>query len=209
MLLTILLILIFLGVFGSTMLDSLWGNTLRFLNLIFAATLATALGEPLAMMIENYVMYKGYFFYNFVGIWFVFALTYAFFRFATQHLSRVNVKFHHLANLYGGKVMAGLVAMTFVSFLVFTLHQAPLGNRFLGFNEKDRMFFGTAPDRQWHDYMSWVSSGVYFPGEKSTFDPEDDYAKRYAKFRASMQAYVADKSAVGVEQANPYAPKRP
>ena len=208
MLLTTLLILIFLGVLGSTMMDSLWGNTLRFLNLIFAATLATAFGEPLAKFMET-MMFKGYFFYNFVGIWFAFALAYAFFRFATQRLSRVNVKFHSLANMYGGKALSVLIAMVFVSFLVFTLHQAPLGRNFMGFKETDRMFFGTAPDRQWHSYMSWVSSGVYFPDEKSQFDPNDDYAKRYSKFRASMQAYVTDKAAVGVESANSYAPRRP
>ncbi len=185
------LIVIFLAVFGCTMMDSLWGNTLRLVNLIFSATIATTFGEPVAAYLENLSL-SPYFFYNFIGVWFVFVLAYAFFRFATQQLSRVNVKFDPRVNKYGGKAVAALTAWVFVCFALFTMHQAPLGEKFMfgGFTPQDRMFFGLAPDRQWHDYMCWVSKGVYFPGEENVFDPKDDYYKRYAGFRRSMEMYV-------------------
>ena len=207
--LDVLLLLIFLGVFGSVMMDSLWGNTLRLFNLIFAATLAASFGEPLAKFMEG-MMLSGYFFYNFVGIWFVFVMAYAFFRFATQYLSRVNVRFHSLANMYGGKGVAVLIALVFVSFTLFTMHQAPLSRKFLGFDDNSRMFYGVAPDRQWHDYISWVSSGVYAPmDEKSYFDPKNDYGRRYTKFRSAMEKYVNEKEALGVAKYDEYTPKRP
>ncbi|MDO4549801.1 MAG: CvpA family protein [Planctomycetia bacterium] len=207
--LTFLLIVIFLGVFGTTMTDTLWGNTLRLINLIFSATIASSLSEPVAKLMES-LMLKGYFFYNFVAIWFVFLVAYAFFRFTTQQLSKVNVKFHSLANVYGGKVMAAIVAAVFVSFLTFSMHQAPLYKNFLGFNHKDRLCLGLAPDRQWHDYMVWVSSGVYNVDENSSFDPKNTYAERYSRFRAMLELYANEKNALGVANySDKYAPKRP
>ena len=206
--LDVLLLLVFLGVFGSVMLDTLWGNTIRLINLIFSATIAASFGEPVAKFLEG-MMLSGYFFYNFVGIWFVFVLCYAFFRFATQHLSRVNVRFHSLANKYGGKGVAVLIALVFISFTLFTLHQAPLSRKFMGFDESNRMFYGVAPDRQWHDYFWWVSSGVYSPGEKSNFDPKDDYGRRYTKFRTTMERYVNEKNVSGVAKYDENIQKRP
>lgn len=208
--LTFFLFVIFFGVFGSIMMDGLWGNTLRLVNIIFSATLATAFGEPLAAMFES-LLYTPYFFYNFVCLWLVFGLSYAFFRFATQQLSRVNVKFDPRLNKYGSKVAALLTAWIFVCFTLFTMHQAPLAEKFMrgAFDPNARMCLGLAPDRQWHDYMSWVSSGVYFANENRVFDPKDDYYARYARFRGSLERYVEKfEGRLGATEMEEYSPSR-
>jgi hypothetical protein len=53
--LTILLLLMFLAVTGLVVRDRLWGAMLRFLNVLFAATMATVWYEPLAALGDPFV----------------------------------------------------------------------------------------------------------------------------------------------------------
>lgn len=211
MFLTILLLAVFLGVYGSSMRDGLWTNTLRLVNVILSATVASSLGEPTAKFLEGYA-YSWYFFLNFLGVWLIFVLVYAFLRTVTDKLSKVKVRFLGIVNTVGSHASAVIMAYTFTCFVLFTLHQAPLGKTFMGggFNTENRMFFGLAPDRQWESYMALVSGGAYFSDEKKVFDP-DKYQKGFTKFRGNLQAHVEkqkDKQSPRVRQNNPLAPKR-
>ncbi|MDO4573884.1 MAG: CvpA family protein [Planctomycetia bacterium] len=200
MIFNVILLLVFLGVLGSTMRDGLWNNTIRILNFVFAATLATSLGEPVAKLLCS-LFGAAYFYYNYLALWLVFALAYMLLHELTRRLSQVEVKFHSQANLYGGYAASALLSFLFLSFALFAMHQAPLGEHFLfgGFDQNSRMFFGTAPDRQWHDYMSWVSRGAYSAGQGTAFDPNNDYGKRYGRFRADLQEYNETKGTTGFD----------
>lgn len=203
MILNVVLLFVFLGVFGSTMREGLWNNTVRLLNLIFAATIATSLGEPVAKLLTT--LYEPcYFFYNFLGTWLVFGIVFLLLRELTTRLSTVQVKFHSMANLYGSYGVSFLLSLVFVSFLLFTMHQAPLSEHFMrgDFQQDQRMFFGLAPDRQWHDYFSMVSAGAYAGAEGTAFDPNNDYGKRYARYRAALEKQATEKetSTIGAGQ---------
>ena len=199
MVLNLILILVFAGIFGFCMRDGVWTNTLRLINVILAATIASSFGEPMARVLSG-MHTKSFFFHNILGVWLVFAFVCTALNEATKYISRVNVKFNERFNLIGGYVLAGVLAFVFVSFTLFTMHQAPLGKNFArgSFNADSRMFFGTAPDRQWHDYLWYVSQGAYSAGEARHFDPNDEYYRNYEKYRNAIENYAKEKGTLGV-----------
>ncbi len=186
---TVVTIFIFAGVLGATMRDGLWSNTLRFFNVLFAALVASTLSEPVAGGLRGMVESRSFFF-NFLALWLIFWLVCGLLQVSTNKISRVKVKFDPKVNLYGGYAMAFLLAFLFLSFSMYTMHQAPLGKQFLfkGFQSNSRMFFGTAPDRQWYTFYSYVGGGSMGSGVKTK--SFDDYRREYDNFRSAIDYCV-------------------
>lgn len=190
MILTILLLVLFLAVTGLVVRERLWGAMLRFLNVLVAATMATAWYEPLAALGDPYkdriVPPFGQFF-DAAAAWVLFAVILLVLRIVTGLMSRTRVPFPALLDWGGGAVMAMLTAWVMVGFTGMTFHMAPLPREAVQPTPEAKMFLGLAPDRKW---LAWVRGssnperGPFASGGGREFDKDADFVVRYADRRA-------------------------
>lgn len=191
MILTVLLLLMFLAVTGLVVRDRLWGAMLRFLNVLFAATMATVWYEPLAALGDPFVdRIQPPFgqFFDAAAVWGLFLLILLVLRIVTWFVSKKRVPFPAVLDWGGGAVMAALTAWVMVCFTAMTFHMAPLSRDAVQPTPDARMFLGLAPDRKW---LAWVrgSTGAagpfasYSETGKPWFDPDADFVLRYADRR--------------------------
>ena len=180
---------VFAAVSGSALRDGLWCNTIRFFNMVFAGLVASSLAPGIAAAIRSFSSSRAFFF-NFAMLWLVFWVVCGLLQVTTNKLSNVKVKFDPKVNLYGGYVMAFLLACAYTSFAMFTFHQAPLGKNFMfgGFQSDQRMMMGTAPDRQWYTFYSYVGGGAM--GGSNEAKSFDEYRAGCDKFRSAVDENV-------------------
>lgn len=191
MLLTILLVLIFAGVFASLMTQGLWSNTITLVNVITAGLVATNYFEPVADYFDRQEPAFTYI-WDLVAIWLLFGFTMVGMRAATDYLSNVKVRFFKPVEQAGGIVMALWVSWIVICFTTMTLHTAPLARHFLGGSfQRDpeaKMFFGLAPDRVWLAWVHRESKGTLSRfGGVAPFDPNGDFIVRYANRRSEFE----------------------
>lgn len=191
MITTILLLVLFLAVTGLVARERMWGGILRFLNVLVAATMATAWYEPLAALGDPYVNRIvppfGQFF-DAAAAWGLFVVILLVLRIVTWLVSRTRVPFPPILDLGGGVVMGLLTAWVMVCFTAMTFHMTPLSREGVQPTPEARMFLGLAPDRKW---LAWVRGGTGPDGPFSTaaegappvFDRDADFVLRYGDRR--------------------------
>ncbi len=186
---TVVVIFIFAAVLGTAMREGLWSNTLRLFNVIFAGLVASTLGPSVAVTLRGLAPSRAFFF-NFLALWLIFWIVCGLLQVSTNKLSTVKVKFDPKVNLYGGYAMAFLLACVFTSFAMFTMHQAPLAKSFMfkGFQSSERMVMGTAPDRQWYTFYSYVGGGAM--GGATEAKSFDEYRRGCDNFRSALEQHV-------------------
>ncbi len=190
----LLLLVLFTAVVLCLLAESTWSNAIRFMNVVFAALLATSLWEPVAKLLDS-VMKGGSYWWDIVALWGLFAVIVTILQEVTNRISRVNVRFLGIVNKVGGIVFACLTALVFVCFANFTLHTAPLAEKAFqgGFPSQS----GLAPDRQWANFASHVSGGSLAKfGTPNRFDP-GRFSNTYATRRAALQTQVEGKKGFG------------
>lgn len=194
-----LLVVLFLATVLCLLAESMWSNAIRFINVVFAALLATNFWEPVARLLENSVSKGGSYWWDFVALWVLFAVLITILQTVTNRVSQVNVRFLAIVNKVGGIVFACMTAAVLVSFANFTLHTAPLGEKFCqgDFNTDDPVFL--APDRQWARFMTFASRGSMSKfGGPVEFDPKAKF-DMYRSRRAALEAQLADGKGFGAE----------
>jgi hypothetical protein len=188
--LTILLVIVFLACLGFLIRDGLWTNTIRLINVVTAALLATNYFEWVAGIMQSINSTYEYF-WDTIALWGLFAGFYTVFRLATDQLSRFKVRFPIIVDKIGGPVMAVWVGWVMVCFTTMALHVAPLARNPLGggFVPEQRMLYSTAPDRLWLGFMQRMSLGPFSPfGGGQGFDPQGEFMLKYAQRRANLEA---------------------
>ncbi len=186
----LLMFVLFLAVVLCLLAESMWSNAVRFINVVFAALLATNFWEPTAKLLES-AMKGGSYWWDFVALWVLFALLVTILQEVTNRLSRVNVRFLAIANKAGGIVFACLTAAVLVCFASFTMHTAPLAETAFrgGFPSQSKM----SPDRQWGAFVSFVSGGSLSKfGTANQFD-RGKFANDYVARRKALQEQVEGK----------------
>lgn len=195
MMLTVVLLLVFVGVFASVMTQGLWSNALTLINVILAAFIATNYFEPVAGYFDNTEPSFTYV-WDFLAIWLLFGVAMVVLRAATDYLSPVRVRFFMPVEKAGGIIMAIWIAWIVVCFTTATFHTAPLARNFLGgaFQKEpdSKMFFGLQPDRVWLGWMHRESQGTLsrFGGARP-FDAKGDFIARYANRRSSYEGQLS------------------
>ena len=183
-----LLVVIFIAVAISLYTEGLWGNSLRLINTVTAALLATNFYEPLAGWLEGMMpSYK--YFCDFISLWLLFAISMGVLRAATDFVSKVKVRFLKIVDQIGSGVLACCVAAVMVSFVTMTLHTAPLAEKFLkgGFQSDKKMMAGLAPDRKWLGFSQTVSRGSFSRSSPKPLNPQhfrDSYKQRRAEIES-------------------------
>lgn len=196
----VLLFVLFVAVVLCLLIESMWSNAVRFINVVFAALLATTFWEPTAKLLDS-VMKGGSYWWDIVALWGLFAVIVTILQEVTNRISRVNVRFLGVVNKAGGIVFACLTAAVFVSFANFTLHTAPLAEKAFqgGFPSQSSL----APDRQWANFVAHVSGGSLARfGTPRPFD-RGRFANAYATRRATLQQQVESKKGFGGGSAAP------
>lgn len=196
--LTVVMLFIFAAVLGTSLREGLWSNTIRLFNVIFAGLAASTLGPSMAATFRGLFSSRAFFF-NFLALWLVFWVVCGLLQVSTNKLSQVKVKFDPKVNLYGGYACAFILACVFTSFSLFTMHQAPLGEKFMfkSFQSSDRMLMGTAPDRQWYAFYSYVGGGAMGGSEKpKSFD---EYRRGCDEFRRALQENVEKTGSTAIQ----------
>ena len=200
---SVLLIVVFIAVVGSSLNEGLWGNTITFFNTLFSALLATNFWEPISKWLASQVPSARYL-WDFIVLWILFSLSMFILRVFTDAASKYKMKFIKPVDAIGGLAFSLATGWVLVAFMMMTLHTAPLVRDFLGggFLPEKQMFFGMAPDRHWLGFVQRISSptGAFRPlnaGEDyQGFDPTSEFMIKYGERR---DAYAEEPGFLGGE----------
>ncbi|MHC4177153.1 MAG: hypothetical protein ACYSWU_06585 [Planctomycetota bacterium] len=202
----LLLFVIFAVCFGFLFTEGMWSNAVRLINVITAALLATNCFEWAAGVLEGWGASFTYF-WDFLALWGLFALFNAILRGATDHISKVKVRFRKITDQIGSPVFAAFVGWTMVCFTAMSLHTAPLARNFMrgSFQPEEKMLLRLSPDRKWLGFVQRMSLGTFsrtataedireepeWEEDKTrTFDPRGEFMPKYATRRANLEAHV-------------------
>ena len=179
MMIYLLSILIFLAIVAATWFMGLWSNLLTLINLILAAMIATNIYEPICDAIERSGGEGMTYLLDFLILWGVFVVVFVLLRLGTDLLSKFQVKFNFVVELIGRSVLSIWIAITFLSFALFTLHTAPLPvTPFGGFQASpeskglDRLWLGFAQSRSRGAFAEF-RNGWFLPEYKEEEHPKD------------------------------------
>jgi hypothetical protein len=186
MILNLILLAVFVTVSAALWKEGIWSTLVMLLNVVLAATVATAWYEKLVAVLEPRLPSYTYLL-DFVALWGLFCLLLLGLREATDRISRTKVKLRRPVELFGGPLVAALVGWVMTCFTAVTLHTAPVPRGFVQPAPESRMFFGLAPDRKW---LSWVHGSTLtgpFAGPAAAFDKDADFIIRYADRRKRLE----------------------
>jgi hypothetical protein len=184
----ILMLVILAACAGTLYPEGLWSNAVRLVNVLFAALLATNFWEPLARWAEQ--MEPTFtFFWDFLCLWGLFCVFLVLFRVLTDFISRVKLRVRKIVDRIGSALLSLWIGYVMVCFTMFTLHTAPLAERFMGgaFQPGENNFLGLAPDLQWAGFVQKMSLGPFCrtlsDEELSQYGPAtDEWEKHLAVF---------------------------
>jgi len=189
MIVNLLLVLVFLAIALVLAREGLWSGLVMLLNIIAAATFATAWFERLAGFLDAKMPSYTYLI-DFLCLWGIFAVVLLVMRLITDRVSTTKVKFLRQVEIVGGPILAVITAWVMVCFAAASLHTAAVPRALVQPTPESRMFFGLAPDRKW---LAWVrfatTSGPFAYPEESAivFDRDGDFILRYADRRQKLE----------------------
>jgi hypothetical protein len=187
MILNLVLLAVFVVVSLALWKDGMWGSLVMLLDVLVAATAATAWYERLVAVLEPRLPSYTYLL-DFVAVWGLFCLILLVLREATDRISRTKVRMRRPVELFGGPVVAALAGWVMTCFTAATLHVAPLPRDVVQPTPEARMFFGLAPDRKWLSWVRGATLGGPFAVPDSVFDKDADFIIRSADRRKRLEA---------------------
>ena len=187
MTISLILLALFVAVSFALWREGPWSGLIMFLNVLLAASLATAWYPWVVAWLEPRMASYTYLL-DFVVLQGLFCLLLLVFREVTDRLSRTRVRFRRPVELAAGPIVAVLTAWVVVCFTAASLHTAPLPRDMIQPTPEARMFFGLAPDRRWLAWVRGSSTNGPFARPRNPFDPEADFILRYADRRRALEA---------------------
>lgn len=196
--LSLLLLVLFIGVFASTFNEGLWSNALTLFNMITAALLAMNFFEPVARLFDKQ-MPSGTNYWDIIALWLIFFLSFGAMRTATDFASRIRVRFFKPVDVAGSVFFSLWIGCVTVCFTMASLHMAPLSRNFMSFRPEDPVFFSyLSPDRYWLAFTQKVSIGPFSRMRSDTdppevfFDPKGEFMIKYASRREAYEKASPD-----------------
>ena len=201
--LSLILLLIFAGVVAGCWFQGLWPSAIAVINITFAGMLATNFWEPTCAVVEENAGAEYTYVYDFLVLWFLFAMIYALLRAITNGLSEHRIEFHPYVELGGRSILAIWCGWVFLCFTVFTMQASPLPASPFGAwaAPSESTFLFASPDLQWAGFAHDRSRGAFSRGKHSTaevhpddkemnvetFDPDGSFTLRYHDRRAKFE----------------------
>jgi hypothetical protein len=186
MTLSLILLALFVAVGFALWREGTWSGLIMFLNVLLAASLATAWYPWVVAWLEPRMATYTYLL-DFLVLQGLFCVLLLVFREVTDRLSRTRVRFRRPVELAAGPIVAVLTAWVVVCFTAASLHTAPLPRDLIQPTPESRMFFGLAPDRRWLAWVRGSSTNGPFACRQSPFDPNADFILRYAERRRALE----------------------
>lgn len=193
MILNLVLLAVFVVVTFAMWKEGLWASVVMLLDVLVAATVATAWFESLVAILEPRLPSYTHLL-DFLALWGLFCLVLLGLREATDRVSRTKVRLRRPVELFGGPLVAALVGWVMTCFTAASLHTAPLPRDAVQPTPEARMFFGLAPDRRW---LAWVRGSTLhgpFAVPGRAFDTgtlgagqDADFIIRYADRRRRLE----------------------
>ena len=194
MIVNLVLLLVFITVTLLLVREGLWSAMLMFLNVLVAATVATAWFGVLTVSLEKLVPTYT-FLLDFLSMWGIFSIVLLALREITDRVSRTKVTFLRQIELCGAPIVALLSGWVMVAFTATSLHTAAVPRWLVQETPQARMFFGLSPDRKWLSWMrnSSLDGPFAWPGnnERAIFDKDADFILRYADRRFKLEGEEA------------------
>jgi hypothetical protein len=187
MILNLALLGVFVAVTFALWREGLWSSAIMFLNILLAATFATAWFEWVVAFVRPRVASYEYLL-DFLCLWGLFALILLALREVTDRVSRTKVKFRKPVEMFGCPVVAAATAWIVICFTAASLHTAAVPRDFIQATPEARMFFGLAPDRRWLQWVRGSSLSGPFSKRSRAFDEKADFIVRYAHRRRQLEA---------------------
>jgi hypothetical protein len=178
----IVLLALFAVVTAALVREGLWGGLVMLVNVLFAATLASAGYGRLVSLLKPLLPSYEYLL-DFLAIWAIFCVALLAAREVTDRITRTKVRLRKPVELFGGPVVAALVGWTMMAFTAATLHMAPVQRSLI---PEKGMLFGLSPDRGWIAWARGATARPPFGMEGFRFDPTDDFVDRYATRRGAL-----------------------
>ncbi len=185
MMLNIFIFAIIITCIAMMLSEGLWSNTLSLINTVIAAIIATNYFEPLAKFLDEQAPSYTYF-WDFLSLWGLFALSVTVLRTATDQFSQTRVRFKKPVEQFGRIGVAAVTGWVVVCFFLLSLHTAPLvRNHFGGAFQKTPTSsnFFLSPDRLWLGFMQSRSQGALATSPPNVFDPQSEFILKYGARR--------------------------
>jgi hypothetical protein len=190
MIVSLILLGIFVAVSFALWREGPWSGLIMLLNVLLAASLATAWYPVVVARLEPLLGSYTYLL-DFIALQGTFCVLLLVMREITDRLSRSRVRFRKPVELAAGPLVAMLTAWVVVCFTAASLHTAPVPRDFIQPTPEARMFFGLAPDRRWLAWVRGSSLRGPFADPADAFDPGADFILRYASRRQALEAEPA------------------
>ena len=188
MTLSLILLGLFVAVTFALWREGLWSTAIMFLNILAAATFATAWYETLVAFLLKRGLSSYDYLLDFLCLWGLFAVILLALRETSDRVSRTKVRFRKPVEMFGCPLVAAAAAWVVVCFTAASLHTTALPRDVIQATPEARMFFGLAPDRRW---LQWVRGSTLrgpFARKEHAFDAEADFVVRYATRRKQLEA---------------------
>jgi hypothetical protein len=188
MMLSLVLLGLFVAVTFALWREGLWGSAIMLLNVLTAATFATAWYETVVAFLLKRGMSSYDYLLDFICIWGLFAIILLALREISDRVSRTKVRFRKPVEMFGCPIVAAATAWIVVCFTAATLHTAAVPRDLIQATPEARMFFGLSPDRRW---LQWVRGSTLhgpFGRPEHAFDEKADFIVRYATRRKQLEA---------------------
>lgn len=182
-----LLLAVFVVVTGLLVREGLWRALLGFLNVLFAASIATAWFGPLAGLLAGYLPSFGYL-VDFLAMWSIFCLVLVVARAIIETVAPSRIEFPQLVERIGVGVPAAFAGWVCMAFAAASLHTAPMPRDVVQPTPEARLFFGIGPDRKWLSWVRNASLSGPFSRPDGAFDRDADFILRYADRRQRLEA---------------------
>jgi hypothetical protein len=166
--------------------EGLWATLITLVNVLLAASLATAWHEWAAAALQSLLPTYS-FLLDFVALWAIFCGVLFLAREVTDRVSPSRVRFRKPVELFGTPLAALIVAWTLTAFTATTLHAAPVPPGMVSGESGPGLFLGTAPDRAWLAWVRGATSRPPFGRPETAFDPAGDFIARHAARRAGLE----------------------
>lgn len=190
MIISLVLLGIFVAVSFALWREGPWSGLIMLLNVLLAASLATAWYPVVVARLEPLLASYAYLL-DFIALQGTFCVLLLFMREITDRLSRTRVRFRKPVELAAGPLVAMLTAWVVVCFTAASLHTAPVPRALIQPTPEARMFFGLAPDRRWLAWVRGSSARGPFADSDHVFDRDADFILRYADRRKALESEEA------------------
>ncbi|MCE9632531.1 MAG: hypothetical protein K8S94_17740 [Planctomycetia bacterium] len=180
------LLAVFVVVSFALWREGLWAAMIMLLNLLFAASFATAWYEAVVALVRPSLASYDYLLDS-LCLWGLFAIILLVLREATDRVSRTKVRFRRPVEMFGCPLVAAIAAWIMVCFTAASLHTAAVPRDLVQPTPEARMFFGLAPDRRWLQWVRGSSRAGPFARPDHAFDRDARFIIDYANRRKQLE----------------------